>query len=143
MRGKKEILWILMVSALIGLMVGFVEVTMNHINQESIRILIRDAFIGIVIGSISMYWFMYLYGKKRMAIQKVFFIEFLTIGCISFLPAIYDNIVENDPIWSKQLGMILLWAELLGLGFSYFLYKYTLVLNHQLSVKKQEFSKRQ
>ena len=139
---RKELLLVLLISGIIGLVVGFVEISMEYMNNENVQVLIRDIFIGVIIGFISRFWFIYLYGKKKINIKIVFIIVFMTIGGISMIPAVYLYILHNSPIFNMKLLWIFITAETLGLGLSSFFYKYSLNLNHQLSMKKKEFLKR-
>lgn len=138
---KKELLLILLISGIIGLFVGFVEISMDYMNHENVNVLIRDIIMGIIIGFFSRFWFIYLHGKKRMNIKLVFLIVFITIGGISMIPAMYLSIVRQRPLFTMKLLGIFLTAEILGLGLSSFFYKYSLNLNHQLNMKKEEFLK--
>lgn len=136
---SKEVFFVVFVSAMIGLIIGMLEITMSNINYENINILIRDGVIGVIIGTISRFWFIYLYAEKRMNVKIVFFIIFITIGVISISPAIYFTIKYGKAFFHIELGAIFICAEFLGLSFSYFLYKYTLKLNDKLEDKKKQF----
>lgn len=140
-KDSRDLFFVLFVSGIIGFIIGFIEVCVDYLSFQNVMILLRDVAIGVLIGFISRAWFMYLYSKKKINVKFIFFVVFITIGLISVSPAIFDSVFKNSRFFSMRVFLIFIVAEILGLGFTYYLYAYTYMMNKKLLIKKNEILK--
>ncbi|NMM62795.1 hypothetical protein HBE96_08805 [Clostridium sp. P21] len=141
-KNLKDFLFNLLVSSLIGLFVGMVEIIIRNMNNEVIVTLISDSLIGGVIGTISMITFIYIFQMKEIDVRIAFIAVFMIIGIISSVPSIYFYLVENINISILNLMSILISAEFLGMSLCYYSYKKSSELNSKLISKKKQFSEK-
>jgi hypothetical protein len=139
---KKELWFVIIISGIIGLIVGFIDISAEFIKIEQFRTLALDTTIGIIIGLVSRNWFIYLYTRKKLNGKLIFVLVFFTIGLISSIPSLFDYIFMGELFYSTEYLLIVISAEVLGLSFSYFMYKNILKINNKLEMKKQEIERK-
>ncbi len=135
-RELNEFIINLFISSLIGIIVGFVEITITTYSPEYTQVLIRDGIIGLLIGTVSRYLFLVLYAKKENVLL-CFVIVFITIGVLSLVPFIYFTIIGR-PFSLILLAAVLLIAEFLGMGLCYISYKRAMSINKMLLAKRRK-----
>jgi hypothetical protein len=134
----KDFLFNLLISILIGLFVGMVQVTAINMNSEAVVIIVISSMLGGVIGTISRLVFIYIFDIKQKNAKLAFISVFIIIGAISCTPSVYYYLVEDNNISIVGLVPILVSAELLGMSFCYYSYKRCLDLNLKLTNKKKQ-----
>ena len=134
----KDFLFNLIISIFIGLFVGMAEVTVININGVVVTILIISCILGGVIGTISRFAFIYMFGIKQIDVKLSFLAVFVIIGVISCIPSFYNYLVYDEKIVTVILASILISAEFLGMSFCYYSYKKYLKFNLKLINKKKQ-----
>jgi hypothetical protein len=130
-----EILTCLFASFLIGIVIGFIEVTIINYRPEYTLIIFRDGLIGLFIGAVSRYLFILIYAKKEN-VMLCFATVFVVIALISLAPFAYFSIVGSGytPV---LIAAVLITAETLGMGLSYISYRHSVEINNLLFTKKR------
>jgi hypothetical protein len=133
-RKYSEVIICLVASFFIGIVVGFIEVTIINYRPEYAMVILRDGLIGLFIGVVSRYLFILLYAKKEN-VMLCFATVFIVIAVISLMPFLYFSVVGSGypPI---LVVAVLITAETLGMGLSYISYHHSLVINNLLINKK-------
>ncbi|NRT80041.1 hypothetical protein [Clostridium beijerinckii] len=134
----KDFLFNLIISMLLGVVVGMTQMIVKNINAGIIEELIMFSIIGGVIGTISRFVFIYLIGIKQKSALLAFVCVFIVIGGISCLPSIYYYFVYKKIASIIELISILITAEFLGMSFCYYSYKRNLEFNSKLMSKKNQ-----
>lgn len=135
-KGLGEFIVNLIISSVIGLIIGFVEVTITNYSPEYTEVLIRDGIIGLLIGTISRYLFLVLYAKKENALL-CFVIVFISIGVLSSIPFVYFSLAGRPFTLILWVAVFLI-AELLGMSLSYISYRRAISINNLLLAKKRK-----
>ena len=133
-RKYSEVIICLFASFFIGIVIGFIEVTIINYRPEYTLVILRDGLIGLFIGAVSRYLFILLYAKKENVIL-CFATVFIVIAVISLVPFVYFSFVGSGypPV---LIAAVLLTAETLGMGLSYISYHHSVVINNLLITKK-------
>ena len=134
----KDFLFNLIISMLLGVVVGMTQMIVKNINAGIIEELIMFSIIGGVIGTISRFVFIYLIWIKQKSALLAFVCVFIVIGGISCLPSIYYYFVYKKIASIIELIAILITAEFLGMSFCYYSYKRNLEFNSKLMSKKNQ-----
>lgn len=133
-RKYSEIIICLIASFFIGIVIGFIEVTIINYRPEYTMIILRDGLIGLFIGTVSRYLFILLYAKKEN-VMLCFATVFIVIAIISLMPFVYFSVVGSGypPV---LIAAVLITAETLGMGLSYISYHHSVTINNLLTTKK-------
>ena len=137
----KEMLLNLILSAMIGVCVGVVEILFPIFNGTIAFIFFRNALIGMVVGSAARYGCHFIVIRNRQSLSVLYIYVFMTIGIISSIPALISVWFFEDVFIWQQLLIMLTVAETLGMSLTYASIQYHLRLNQQLQMKKRELSK--
>ncbi|MCT4507393.1 MAG: hypothetical protein N4A48_01295 [Tepidibacter sp.] len=137
---NKNIIFNLIISALIGFIVGLVEVSLKNFTTNDIYILLVDSFIGLLIGSVIRQTFIVAYGKLK--VYQIFILSSILLFIISMFPAIINHFIFGKPLFRTTTIITITTAELLGMSFTFASYKYYKKLNQKLDEKKKEFLER-
>jgi len=136
----KGMLLNLILSAMIGVCVGVVEIIFPIFNGTIAFIFFRNALIGMVVGSAARYGCHFIVVRNKESMNVLYIYVFLTIGVISSIPALISVWFFEDVFIWQQLVIMLTVAETLGLSLTYASIQYHLRLNQQLQMKKRELS---
>ena len=126
-----------LVSAMIGAIVGLVEIALPFIDSQSMVIVLRDAFVGLMIGTVIKNLFVLTCDKLR--IEVIFLLAATLLAVISMIPQVFVHFLYDVPLVSRELVIILALAEALGMTWTYISYRTHIKLNDQLDLKKKEF----
>lgn len=144
MRKINREIWInSLISCLIGLAVGMVEVIFPIFNGDIAAILIRDAIIGILIGTLARFGCHFMLKEKATSMNILYIYVFFTILIVSSIPAIMMQWLLGKPFIAKQFILMISVAEILGLSFTYASIKHYFRLNNQLIMKKRELLRKE
>lgn len=127
----------MIISALIGLIIGLVEISLRNFTTNDIYILLVDSFVGLIIGSTIRKTFIIGYGKLK--VYQMFILSSLLLGLISMVPATIAHFIFGEPLFRTTTIIIIITAELLGMSFTFASFKYYKDLNQKLDEKKKEF----
>jgi len=135
----KEPLLSLLMSALIGLFIGLIEITVTLFQPAFLAILLRDGLIGILIGTVARLLFINVFrrtGNERLG----FFWVAMVIAIISSLPFAYFWAVLGSFNGFFYLGVLLVSASL-GVGLSMIIFNQSRHLNQRLMAKREAVSR--
>jgi hypothetical protein len=135
----KEPLLSLLMSALIGLFIGLIEITVTLFQPAFLAILLRDGLIGILIGTVARLLFINVFrrtGNERLG----FFWVAMVIAIISSLPFAYFWAVLGSFNGFFYLGVLLV-SESLGVGLSMIIFNQSRHLNQRLMAKREAVSR--
>lgn len=139
-KNNYDVFSVILMSAIIGIIVGFIDVLVEHWKVEMALVLLRDCAIGVLIGFVCRFLFIRLYMDKKINPGLAFLLMGSAIALISSMPFYLYYIVDKEPIsWVKMASMVSV-AEVLGLGFIYSIYRQMDNLNRRLDMKKKEFN---
>ncbi len=121
-------------SAFIGIAIGIMQILFDMYRPDMNRVLVRNAIIGIIVGTCARFIFVYLYTRfKRnpvLILSLIFVITF--IGTASpFIILGESNLLE--------MALAILIAEVLSLTVCFVEYRYTLLMSRQLDKRKLDF----
>ncbi|WFD11497.1 hypothetical protein [Tepidibacter hydrothermalis] len=139
-KNTKSIIINLIISALIGFIVGLVEISLRNFTTNDIYILLVHSLIGLLIGSVIRQTFIITYGKLK--VYQIFILSSILLGVISMFSAIIDCFIFKKPLFRTTTIIIIITAELLGMSFTFASYKYYRKLNQKLDEKKKELLER-
>ncbi len=135
----KEPLLSLLMSALIGLFIGLIEITVTLFQPAFLAILLRDGLMGILIGTVARLLFIDVFrrtGNERLG----FFWVAMVIAIISSLPFAYFWAVLGSFNGFFYLGVLLV-SESLGVGLSMIIFSQSRHLNQRLMAKQEAVSR--
>lgn len=140
-RHDMEVFINLILSALIGIIVGVVEILMPIFNGDMAFVFLRNGLIGMAVGTTARYGCHIIVSRNIKSQGVMFGYVFLIIAVISSLPALIFGWYSGEGIALSDIIILLSIAETLGLSLTFATLKYHKQLNDKLMLKKQEISR--
>lgn len=137
-RHQIEVLINLVLSAMIGLIVGVFDVLLPIFNGEMAAVLFRDALIGMAVGTTVRAGCHYIIARNIHAKKYIYGYVFLTIAVLSSIPSILFGVYKGELPHLSEAIILLTVAEALGISLTYASIRYYNQLNSKLILKKKE-----
>ncbi len=132
---KKDIIFNSAVSAMIGLVVGFVEIISPTFDTQTLYILIKNAATGLLIGVAIRNFSVYFWDK--LSRKQMYLYSSLILTCIIALPKILEYLLWDKAILTLTNLILLILAFIFGMAWTNFSFRYFGNMNYLLDVKKE------
>lgn len=139
MKKQKYLIITLLLSFMVGIIVGLVEIFIENYSFSNLKTLIFDGCIGLLIGVILRYAFILINYKFRKKSFLSYIVSFFVIAFISMLPSILVYLTQGITVLRIEVLGIFLTAEILGMGLAYGTNSYYKKLNENLQIKKRKY----
>ena len=138
MKTARRFLYInILISALIGVVVGLLEIALPHFDSDSWVIIGTNGLIGILIGQCIKTFSVLSHGRIKLVYS--FIISAIILASIGMIIPITRHLLYGSPIFSTYFMVMILAAEVLGMSWTYFSHQYYKGINDQLKRRQSEF----
>ncbi len=132
---KKYIIYNALVSALIGLVIGMVEVISPIFDMTTFYILTKNALVGLLVGVSIRNFSIYFWDK--LSEKQMYLYSSLILTIIVALPKVLEHFIFDKEIFSITNLVMLTLAFIFGMAWTNFSFRYFGNMNHLLDIKKE------